>query len=429
MAESAIAGLFQTPEMYEQLREQQARQQAMEYAQLTPQQRVMFGAAQAGQQIGRGLGQLFGVEDPQLKMISQRNALAKELNPNDPISYLDIAQKATQLGDPQLAFAMTQAGRSLAANIATARQQTATAQKTELSVLQEQQLRKELSGLGPNPTQDQILNVVAKFGGADKLLGVLQGSIDRAQNLAARAEQAELNRQAQAQRDEENRKAALERAQVAAQARIDAAAERGATTRELAQMRIDAQQENIRFRQDLKAEEKNLAAIRGMNALKSELDNLDAAYSTLNELRAIPSTERSALSNILSSIGASGAGQVLGRAVGTAEQTQRDVIGGSRMRLLNSIKEATGMSAQQLNSNVELSTWLKAVSDPSQSIEAVKKNLDNIRDWVDKRSGQAPTAAGAAPSLTPQDREALNWANANPRDPRSMEIKKRLGVK
>ena len=58
MAESAIAGLFQTPEMYQQLREQQARQQALDYAQLTPQQRVMFDAAQAGQQIGRGLGQL-----------------------------------------------------------------------------------------------------------------------------------------------------------------------------------------------------------------------------------------------------------------------------------------------------------------------------------------------------------------------------------
>ena len=29
--------------------------------------------------------------------------------------------------------------------------------------------------------------------------------------------------------------------------------------------------------------------------------------------------------------------------------------------------------------------------------------------------------------LTPQDQEALNWANSNPNDPRSAEIKQRLG--
>ena len=100
MAESAIAGLFQTPEMYEQLREQQARQQALEYAQLTPQQRVMFGAAQAGQQIGRGLGQLFGVEDPQLKMITQQQAILGQIDPNNPESIARGAQMAAQMGNP-----------------------------------------------------------------------------------------------------------------------------------------------------------------------------------------------------------------------------------------------------------------------------------------------------------------------------------------
>lgn len=64
MAESAIAGLFQTPEAYELAREQQARQQALEYAKLTPEQQIMFSAAKAGQGIGRSIGQLFGVEDP-----------------------------------------------------------------------------------------------------------------------------------------------------------------------------------------------------------------------------------------------------------------------------------------------------------------------------------------------------------------------------
>jgi hypothetical protein len=29
--------------------------------------------------------------------------------------------------------------------------------------------------------------------------------------------------------------------------------------------------------------------------------------------------------------------------------------------------------------------------------------------------------------LSPQDREALNWANSNPNDPRSAQIKQRIG--
>jgi hypothetical protein len=124
MAESAIAGLFQTPEMYQQLREQQARQQAMEYAQLTPQQRVMFSAAQAGQQIGRGLGQLFGVEDPQLKMIAQQQSILSQVDPNSPESIARGAQMAAQMGNNNLAAALAARAREAAAQMALVAQRT-----------------------------------------------------------------------------------------------------------------------------------------------------------------------------------------------------------------------------------------------------------------------------------------------------------------
>ena len=51
-------------------------------------------------------------------------------------------------------------------------------------------------------------------------------------------------------------------------------------------------------------------------------------------------------------------------------------------------------------------------------------------------SSSIPTPAQAAPAasaqtkkMSAQDQEALRWANANPTDPRSAEIKRRLGVK
>jgi hypothetical protein len=69
---------------------------------------------------------------------------------------MKVAQLAAQSGDPQFAMAIADAGRQLQASVATARKTTAEAQKAELSLTQEQQLRDELSKLGPNPTNDQV---------------------------------------------------------------------------------------------------------------------------------------------------------------------------------------------------------------------------------------------------------------------------------
>lgn len=147
-----------------------------------------------------------------------------------------------------------------------------------------------------------------------------------------------------------------------------------------------------------KLEEKSDA---GKEELVSELDNVRAAFDNLNRMRAIPSTGRSALSNIAAGTAASGAGQAIGRLAGTPEQTERDVIAGGRLRLVNAIKNATGMSAQQLNSNVELQTMLKSISDPSQSIETVNRNLDQIEKLYVKgkpSSGMKPVVQPAAPT-------------------------------
>ena len=42
-------------------------------------------------------------------------------------------------------------------------------------------------------------------------------------------------------------------------------------------------------------------------------------------------------------------------------------------------------------------------------------------------SGKRLIEKNASPQLSPQDQEALNWANSNPNDPRSAQIKQRLG--
>jgi hypothetical protein len=51
-----------------------------------------------------------------------------------------------------------------------------------------------------------------------------------------------------------------------------------------------------------------------------------------------------------------------------------------------------------------------------------KRNELNIEDVVGKPP-KSPTK-----TLSAQDQQALNWANANPNDPRSVQIKQRLGM-
>ena len=136
----------------------------------------------------------------------------------------------------------------------------------------------------------------------------------------------------------------------------------------------------------------------GKTQLADDLDNLRASFTRLDEMRAIPSTARNPLSNIASATAATGIGQTAGRFVGTEAQVEREVINSARTRLVNSIKNATGMSAQQLNSNVELQTMLKSISDPGQPIEAALRIIDDIDNAYVKGAGMAKKPAGGKPA-------------------------------
>jgi len=141
----------------------------------------------------------------------------------------------------------------------------------------------------------------------------------------------------------------------------------------------------------LKTEQAEEDKQTSLDAFRGELNNTRLAYGELDRLKAIPSTERSGLSNLSASMGASGVGQTLGRTFGTEEQKNRDVIAGSRLRLLNSVAKVLGVKSGQLNSNVELQTYLKSLSDPTQSIQAVEENIANLEAFIQRNLGKAPS--------------------------------------
>jgi hypothetical protein len=178
---SEILGLFTSPEQYNMMQQQTARNQALQFAELDPFQRANFGIYQgAGQLAGAG-ARLLGGEDPQLKKITMRQQMLTgaggmpRIDLNDPNSMLRAAN-AAQGFDPEFAQGLISAANDLAKNMADMRSKTATAVKTELSITQEENLRRELGNLSPTATNEQILAVVSKYGPPEKILSVLQGA-------------------------------------------------------------------------------------------------------------------------------------------------------------------------------------------------------------------------------------------------------------
>jgi hypothetical protein len=101
---SEILGLFTTPEQYQQNQLAQFQNRAAREVQLDPFQQAALGARTAGYQLGQGIGGALGGEDPQLKMISQRQQILGMIDPSNPDSYAQAIQMALQTGDTQTAF-------------------------------------------------------------------------------------------------------------------------------------------------------------------------------------------------------------------------------------------------------------------------------------------------------------------------------------
>ena len=117
--------------------------------------------------------------------------------------------------------------------------------------------------------------------------------------------------------------------------------------------------------------------------LSETVAQLKQSYDDLKTSGGITSTKAGTAANIAARLGSSGIGQMVGGAVGTENQARRQSIEQTRPLLMNLIKQATGMSAQQMNSNAEMQLYLKAATDPSLTYEA---NMDALRN-LDKMFG------------------------------------------
>ena len=150
---------------------------------------------------------------------------------------------------------------------------------------------------------------------------------------------------------------------------------------------------------DVKAHAAQSKLDAGRQTVNDLVMGLRDHYDQLDKQGGITNPDKGAMTNLTAGIGSSGPGQAVGRLFGTQTQSIRNTIAQQRPLLLNAIKEATGMSAKQMDSNAEMKMYLAAATDPTLDVKANRAALDML-DKLYGLSGQ--TSAQPAQATAPQ---------------------------
>jgi hypothetical protein len=372
MATGIVEGLFGiTPEAYQQQQADKAFSEAAQFAQLTPFQQagagIMYGAGQAT----RGL---LGAEDPQLTLIRNRQALARQFDVNRPTGLADYARALQSAGDTQGALQATALSNQMMSEVAKTRLAQQQLSSATIAGEREQQLQSALSQLPEDASEQQIQGVLRRYGDPKIVLQALERKNNLDAQLAERRRMQEDQnrfRMEQMDRDQEFKREL---------ARLQADLKAGTTSlqQQLIQEKIDALRQK---KQD--AIDKQLSTAEGV------VDNTKVVLDKIVEAEKLVGK------------GTTGIGSYLSVIPGTSAKELSTVLGTIKARLgfdqLQQMRSAspTGGALGQV-SNRELASLEGALASLDQSLspDALRQNLKQIRDsytrWQESALGRLP---------------------------------------
>ncbi len=165
---------------------------------------------------------------------------------------------------------------------------------------------------------------------------------------------------------------------------------------------------------DRRAEEKQQAAIdtktQGRRSVEATLQEINSLYDTLQSGGGAIAVGNSPVDNMVNWLAARGGPLT----AGTENQSTRNSIKSKIPLISAAIKNATGMSSQQLNSNFELQQFMKALADPdSTDYEAAKDILRSLSSQfgmgglnegktINPVMASEPAAQPEQPAFTPE---------------------------
>jgi len=124
--------------------------------------------------------------------------------------------------------------------------------------------------------------------------------------------------------------------------------------------------------------DKDNARNQARSNVSGVLQKLAGYYADLRDAGGAVSTKSDPLSNLSAAAQSTGVGKALGGAFGTEVASARNKITNSRPLIIAELKNATGLSASQLNSNAELKLYLDAATNPDNDLESNLEALQNI---------------------------------------------------
>lgn len=130
--DSMVAGLFSTPEQYQQAQNQAALSRGVQLAQLDPLQAARAQMYQGGYQLGGAIGGALGGQDPMLQLQSARQQAVQGMDPTDPESIMRAAQRLASI-DPANASRLADMARAATLKKAQAEKAMRTAGATTVS--------------------------------------------------------------------------------------------------------------------------------------------------------------------------------------------------------------------------------------------------------------------------------------------------------
>ena len=375
MATDIVGSLFGiSPEMYQEERNRQGMKDAIAMAQLDPMQ-FANAAIQAG--AGRaagGFAGLMGAEDPMMRLISQRNALAQQFDVNTPEGLVKYGQALQQAGDTVGALQATALANQMSGQMA---ETSLTKQKlANISVVgeREQQLQNALSQLPEDASEQQIQSVLRRYGDPKTVLQALE----RKSNLESQAQERQRIQEEKLQfmRDKMNSDQEFKRELARLQA--DLRAGTSSLQQQLVQEKIDALRQK---KQD--AIDKQLGTAEGV------IENTKVVLNKIDEAEKLVGK------------GTTGFGSYLSVVPGTPAKELASVIGTIKARLgfdqLQQMRNAspTGGALGQV-SNRELASLEGALAslDQGLSADALRQNLKQIKEsysrWQQTAVGKLP---------------------------------------
>lgn len=180
MADNIVGGLFGVdPDTL--MKQQRAREYAQDYqaVQLDPMQQSKLAILQGTRALGRGVGGLLGMEDPELAKASMAKQLASQFDISTPAGLRQYAQALAQNGAPDLATrAAAEADRREQSGLGLQKTRADIA-LSERKVSQDEKLREALSQLPENATDAQYLQVFRQFGSPDQQARAIEASMAR----------------------------------------------------------------------------------------------------------------------------------------------------------------------------------------------------------------------------------------------------------